>query len=111
MYGHIWKSQFSNQKQNVEVVKAEWGMALNRFTPVQIGKAIERCIGVYDLPPTLPQFVNLCKTETRSLRHSSQQLYIPLPCSKMDKQEARSRLQTIMATLKNTNKQNRSVKN
>ena len=41
-YGHLWMSQFKTEKMR-EVAKREWLSSLEKYTPVQMYNALERC--------------------------------------------------------------------
>lgn len=61
MYGHRWTSLFTSSEQ-ATAMKAEWALALGSFTDAVIEKALSSSSREYvDFPPTLPQFMALCR--------------------------------------------------
>lgn len=60
IYGHIWISQF-RQADYLKLAKQEWAETLSRFANVAVENAIKECRKQYEMPPTLPQFYQLCK--------------------------------------------------
>jgi len=59
-YGHIWWSQFPSD-DFLNAAKKEWAITLGKFSNERLGKALKAAKDKYDLPPSLPQFVMLCK--------------------------------------------------
>lgn len=60
IYGHIWKSQFRNEDY-LNLAKAEWQDALEKIHDNAMHLAITECRYRYEMPPTLPQFYQLCR--------------------------------------------------
>lgn len=59
-YGHLWRSQFKSE-DFLEFAKNEWLEALNGFDSDILLKAIVSCRESLDMPPTLPQVIELCR--------------------------------------------------
>lgn len=59
-YGHVWRSQFKDE-DFLEFAKKEWLEALRSFDNDILLKAIVSCRESIDMPPTLPQMVELCR--------------------------------------------------
>lgn len=73
IYGHRWTSLFTSAEQ-ATAMKAEWSLALGGFTDQVIEKALESSAREYvDFPPTLPQFMALCRM------HEPRKVYQALP--------------------------------
>jgi len=60
IYGHIWQSQYRHA-DFLMLAKQEWQSTLENFSKETVEKAIHACRTHYELPPTLPQFYQLCK--------------------------------------------------
>lgn len=60
-YGHIWRSQFKDEEFFLPFAKKEWQEALVDFSDVVLDQAIIECRIFYELPPTLPQVLQICK--------------------------------------------------
>ena len=66
-YGQVWKSLFKHG-DFLTFTKIEWDKGLNRFDNQVLIEAIERCRDGRDhkdFPPTLPQFIDLCRSIAR----------------------------------------------
>ena len=66
-YGQVWKSLFKHS-DFLNFTKIEWEKGLGRFETQVLIEAIERCRdGRHhkDFPPTLPQFIDLCRSIAR----------------------------------------------
>jgi len=50
----------------IEAVKNEWSAGIEKFKLSEIGKAIEHCAVNNKFPPTLPEFIQLCKANQKS---------------------------------------------
>ncbi len=59
-YGHIWRSQFKNDGF-LEFAKQEWLDGLSQFDEDIITRAIIECRDSFEMPPTLPQIIHLCR--------------------------------------------------
>lgn len=60
-YGHIWRSQFKDEDYFLPFAKKEWQEALVDFSDVVLDLAIIECRNFYELPPTLPQVLQICR--------------------------------------------------
>ncbi len=60
IYGHVWKSLF-REAEFLMLAKEEWGETLAGFEAETIVKAVQLCRNRFEMPPTLPQFVRLCR--------------------------------------------------
>lgn len=65
MYSNRFRSAFVD-KSAINNWRNAWSEALSEegVTPQQVGDAIKACRMKYDWPPTLPEFLKLCKPET-----------------------------------------------
>lgn len=59
-YGHIWRSQFKNDGF-LEFAKQEWLDGLSQFDDDIINRAVIECRDSFEMPPTLPQLIQLCR--------------------------------------------------
>lgn len=59
-YGHVWRSQFKHE-DFLEFAKKEWLEALSHFDNDILLKAIVSCRESLEMPPTLPQMIELCR--------------------------------------------------
>ncbi len=59
-YGHVWRSQFKDEAF-LRFAKKEWFDALKDFADKVIIQAILTCRETWDMPPTLPQVVQVCR--------------------------------------------------
>ena len=64
IYGRIWWNNFPNEI-SLNEAKKEWGETLEAFENSIIKKAIERTRVRTKLPPTLPEFFDVCKAISR----------------------------------------------
>lgn len=65
-YGHLWSSRFQSHDM-LAAAKAEWAIALGRFSAEEIGAGIERCFVKYDKPPSMTEFVKCCSPSPEDL--------------------------------------------
>jgi tRNA G26 N,N-dimethylase Trm1 len=78
-YGPIWRSQLK-EDAFVLFMKKEWHNALAHFSDRTVELAINVCKMSKELPPTLPQFVEICKnihhrnTFTKTVPYSRQEI-------------------------------------
>jgi hypothetical protein len=63
-YGHTWRSQFK-QDDFLVFMKQEWEKSLVSIGDKELDLAIEECRTSKELPPTLPQFIELCQSIRR----------------------------------------------
>ena len=59
-YGHLWRSQFKSDGF-LEFAKKEWLDGLSQFSDDILNQVILDCRDHYDMPPTLPQMIGLCR--------------------------------------------------
>lgn len=59
-YGHVWRSQFKNEGF-MEFAKREWQETLSRFGDEIFNQAVLTCRDHCEMPPTLPQVVQICR--------------------------------------------------
>ena len=59
-YGQLWRSQFKSD-EFLGFMKNEWFQALQHVEDKNIDEAVEHCRSKKEYPPTLPQFIDLCK--------------------------------------------------
>ena len=64
MYGHIWRSLYKSDGF-LAFTKTEWLDGLARFEDKVIEKALMTCLNNWELPPTLPQFVDSCRAHSK----------------------------------------------
>lgn len=60
IYGHIWQSQFK-PASFLALAKKEWSETLNSIEEKNMELAINECKKRIEMPPTLPQFYQLCR--------------------------------------------------
>jgi hypothetical protein len=63
-YGQVWRSQFK-QDGFILFMKKEWHEALLPYEDRVVELAINTCRSSNQLPPTLPQFIEICKSIRR----------------------------------------------
>lgn len=63
-YGKHWIDMWSDVP--VDSVKAEWQLKLSGMSSKAVFKAVDYCADHLRFPPTLPEFVQLCKASTPS---------------------------------------------
>ena len=66
MYGHVWKSLYKSG-EFLAFTKLEWLNALARFDDDIITKALLHSQNHWEYPPTLPQFIECCKTHSNRI--------------------------------------------
>ena len=59
-YGHVWRSQFINEGF-LEFSKKEWREGLSLFSDEVLNTAAIHCRDFYEMPPSLPQVITLCR--------------------------------------------------
>jgi hypothetical protein len=59
-YGQLWRSQFKNE-EFISFMKNEWAQALQQIEDKHIEEAAIQCRESKEFPPTLPQFIDMCK--------------------------------------------------
>ena len=64
MYGHIWRSLYKSDAF-LAFTKSEWLDGLIRFEDKVIEKTLMTCLNNWELPPTLPQFVESCRAHSK----------------------------------------------
>ena len=68
MYGHVWRSLYKSDAF-LAFTKTEWSKGLMRFDDKTVDKALLSCLSNWELPPTLPQFVDCCKAYTKRMMY------------------------------------------
>lgn len=95
-YGHIWKSQFKDDKF-LNFAKEKWQKRLDEFDESVLEKAMTECLNQYEMPPTLPQFLKLCRYFLN--RHKDLQPSVEAEIPRASKEVARMHLQNILNKL------------
>lgn len=93
IYGHLWSSRFASA-QMLEAAKIEWGVSLARHDVAAVWRAVEACKGEFDKPPTLPEFLRLCRPVPDAHRP-----YLALPCLPSSAEVAMAGLADVRARL------------
>lgn len=83
-YGHLWSSLFPTDDM-LRVAKAQWALQLAPWSESAIEKGLDRCRRAYERPPTLPQFMNLLRTDPA---HQQVTRALPRPPCNPDKVQA-----------------------
>lgn len=91
-YGHLWSSRFPTEAM-LRTAKAQWALSLHPWSERQVEQAMDRCRRVYEGPPTLPQFMNLMRTET------FHKTYRALPRPPCDKEKAMAAIRAMRDVL------------
>lgn len=60
-YGHLWRSQFKSDGF-LEFAKKEWLEGLCKFNDEILNQAIIECRDFFDMPPSLPQLIGICRS-------------------------------------------------
>ena len=61
IYGHLWSNLYKSE-EFLNCTKQEWREGLQTFDNVTLGKALEHCRASVNYPPTLPMFIEVCKS-------------------------------------------------
>lgn len=93
-YGHLWSSRFGSAEL-FAAAKAEWARALGRYDAMVVSRAVEGCQQQYDKPPTLPEFLRLCRPVPEAHR-----AYRALPAPLADPQVVRAGLDEVKRLLR-----------
>jgi len=67
IYGHVWQTLYQNENLLV-MAKKEWHVTLRPFDNQTIKAALEHCREYSPFPPTLPGFIENCKTIVKRSR-------------------------------------------
>lgn len=59
-YGQLWRSQFKSD-EFLAFMKNEWVLALHDIEEQYMSDAVNQCRQGKEFPPTLPQFIDLCR--------------------------------------------------
>jgi hypothetical protein len=71
LYPGNWSKHFKTEKQ-LALAMQEWGAELEKLTLEQIKTGLDRLKDKGgDFPPSLPEFVFLCKDTTKGLTHNT----------------------------------------
>ena len=94
IYGHMWKSLYKSD-EFLAYTKQEWMSSLDKFDSSVIDKAFLHCKEKESYPPSLPLFVEICKSYARHQDSVSQTTEQP----KCDPAVARMHLDKMRAML------------
>ena len=95
IYGRQWPASIGGDAKAYQAAIAQWDRALARYDTATIGAAIERAQSAYiDYPPTLPQFLSLCRTPAA---HRELPRALPKP---RDKAKAAAAIKDIKSKLR-----------
>jgi hypothetical protein len=64
MYGHVWRSLYKSEGF-LTFTKNEWLEGLKKFEDKILDSALQYCLQKLEYPPTLPQFIECCKTHSK----------------------------------------------
>lgn len=94
MYGHMWRSIYKSEAFTA-FSKHQWMQGLKDFDNATLGKALIHCRQNESYPPSLPLFIEICRSTLK------RQVYQPLQfdSSKADPAVARMHLDKIRAIL------------
>jgi hypothetical protein len=83
-FSAFYGAQFAQKwaGSNLDQVKTEWADALGRFEGLTLKAAVEHCRDNVQFPPSLPEFVTICKSQRVRPEH---QLFLPHNFTKSDK--------------------------
>jgi hypothetical protein len=65
MYGHVWRSIYKTD-ESLSYTKKTWADELMRFEDKSLEHALRACMQACSFPPTLPQFIEFCKSHQKS---------------------------------------------
>ena len=65
VYGHMWRSLYKSD-EFLAYTKQEWIGSLEKFDSTILNQALVHCKEKEPYPPSLPLFVEICKSFTRS---------------------------------------------
>ena len=99
-YGQLWRSQFKND-DFLAFMKNEWVQALQDIEDKHIDEAVKNCREGKEYPPTLPHFIDLCKTAKKQHVFNYQNKE---EIKKAKPETARKHLEQIKAILQIKNK-------
>ena len=96
--GAMWADMSAEE---IAEAKAVWGQALGRFTPASIASALQRLVDSGNgWPPTLPEFVELCRQA--AIGRTAAMLYAELPAPgecRTDVETAKRKVAELLAGL------------
>lgn len=61
IYGQVWRIQFKDD-EFLAFAKGQWFEGLKMFDEDTLDLAIDQCRKNIELPPTLPKFVDICRS-------------------------------------------------
>jgi predicted glycoside hydrolase/deacetylase ChbG (UPF0249 family) len=95
MYGNLWVQRWKDVP--MDVVKAEWTAELERFSLEMIRKALDHCTAHNTLPPTLPEFSQIC----RQFRGGAAQApFRDVPKLTVDDAEAKAKIAELLKSMR-----------
>ena len=62
-YRHLWHKEFQETRYR-EFAKKEWEKQLQNYSDEIINKVTEICEQKFEMPPTMAQFIGLCRNES-----------------------------------------------
>lgn len=77
MYGSRLADMWAGVNQ--AEVKATWAETLEQFTLDELRYALDACMKSYDFPPSLPQFLALCKAQKKPENLKLDAPRVPMP--------------------------------
>ncbi len=101
MYGFVWAKRF-NSVDHLHFCKQQWAIALATVSNQQLHKAIQLCLQDKNLPPSLPEFKQMCRQYAAAYHQPAQRC---LPQNRNDV-VARKHLAVIRIMLGASNKEN-----
>lgn len=78
MYGPIWQKRYDNADY-LRFCKEQWALALAQFSGKDIRRAINRCLYKHKLPPSLPEFIQICQQYALSSQGYVKREALPKP--------------------------------
>ncbi len=101
MYGMLWTKRFNNE-EHLHFCKQQWSIALANASNQQLHKAIQLCLQDKILPPSLPEFKQMCR-QYAVIEHKP---VSPVLTLKRNDELARKHLAVIRVTLGMSFKEN-----
>lgn len=79
-YGHTWRSLYKSDTC-LQFTKQEWSKRLSTFDDITLDAAFDQCMDVCMYPPTLPHFIEQCKSIKKRALENQPKPEIPQPSS------------------------------